>query len=60
MKILNEYFIFAMFITILFLYLTQPKPMIIIKEENVTNKTSDQNVDDNNVCYECYRKKINC
>lgn len=60
MKIIIEYFIFAVFVTFLILYLNQPKPMIIIKEPNINNKISDQYVDDNNVCYKYHRKEVNC
>lgn len=60
MEIISEYFILAMFLTVLILYLIQPEPMIIIKEPNINNEISDQYIDDNNICYKYHRKEIKC
>ncbi len=60
MKIITEYFLLAMFLTFIYLYLTQPKPKIIIKEPNVKDAVSDSYIDDNDVCYKYHRKEINC
>lgn len=59
MKILAEYFISAMLITIIILYLSCPNPEIMIKYPDPNDEISDTYIDDNNVCYKYVRKEIN-
>ncbi|VBB18030.1 hypothetical protein YASMINEVIRUS_493 [Yasminevirus sp. GU-2018] len=58
MKLIPEYFIAAMFITMFVLYLMYPEPEVMIKYPSPEQETSDVYVDDNNVCYKYKRREI--
>lgn len=58
MKIIPEYLITAMFMTMLILYLLFPEPRVIIKYPTPENDISDVYIDDNNVCYRYHRVKV--
>jgi hypothetical protein len=60
MEILPLYFLTAMLVTFIVLYLTKPTPQIILKYPSIKNKVSDVYVDDNNVCYRYHKKEIKC
>jgi hypothetical protein len=60
MEIIIEYFLLAMFLMFVYLYLNQPKPKIIIKEPNIQTSVSSTYVDDNNICYKYHRKEVSC
>jgi hypothetical protein len=59
MKIIPIYFILAMFLTMLILYLILPEPEILIKYPSLDEEVSDVYVDDNDVCYKYIRKEVN-
>lgn len=58
MKLIPIYFISAMFLTMLVLYLVFPEPEIMIKHPNPEQELSEVYVDDNDVCYRYKRKEI--
>ena len=58
MKIEQNYFIFAMFITIFILYITAPKPEIVVKYPDIAEKVSGVYVDDKGVCYRYHRVEV--
>jgi len=60
MKIIIEYFLIAVLLTFIVLYIMEPKPQIILKYPNIEQEVSDTYVDDNNVCYKYHKKEINC
>jgi|SaaInlStandDraft_7_1057024.scaffolds.fasta_scaffold104288_1 hypothetical protein len=60
MEIITKYFLLAMMITFIILYLKQDKPKVIVKYPNVKNKVSDLYVDESGTCYRYHRKEINC
>jgi hypothetical protein len=60
MEIIIEYFLLAMFLMFVYLYLNQPKPKIIIKEPNIQTSVSSTYVDDNNIFYKYHRKEVSC
>lgn len=60
MKIIIEYLLIAIFITFLVLYVTSPKPRIILKYPNLKNEISDIYMDDNNICYRYHRNQVTC
>ena len=60
MEIIPIYFILTLLISFLVLYLFAPDPKIIIKYPNMNSDVSDMYVDDNNVCYQYHKTKVNC
>ena len=60
MKIIIEYLLIAVFITLLVLYITSPTPRVVLKYPNLKNDVSDIYVDDNNVCYRYHKTQIKC
>lgn len=60
MEILINYFLISVLMTYVILYLTYPKPKIVLKYPSINDKISDLYVDDNNVCYRYHRKNIPC
>ena len=60
MQIISEYFLLAILITSIILYLTYPKPKAILKYPSIHNDISDMYVDDNNICYRYHKKEIPC
>lgn len=60
MEIVIEYFLIAVALTFLILYITSPKPKIILKYPSLKNKVSDLYVDDNNICYRYHRTEVKC
>lgn len=58
MKILIEYFLLAVLITLIILYISCPFPKIIIKYPSLDDEISDLYIDDNNVCYKYHREEI--
>ena len=58
MKLIPGYFIGAMLLTMLVLYIMYPEPNVIIKHPSPEEKVSDVYVDDNNVCYRYHRKEV--
>lgn len=58
MKLIPEYFIITMFITMFALYILCPDPEVMIKYPSPEQDLSDVYVDDNNVCYRYKRKEV--
>ena len=56
MQIEGFYLLFAMIITVFILYLTSPKPEIVVKYPDISKDVSDMYVDDRGVCYRYHRK----
>lgn len=59
-KIIPLYFILALFIGILILYIISPEPYIIVKNPDPNDELSDKYIDENNVCYRYRRQKVSC
>lgn len=60
MRIISEYLLLSMFITLVVLYFLQPSPRVIVKYPNVSDKISDTYIDDNNICYKYHRRVVEC
>lgn len=60
MEIIIEYFLLSMLITFIILYLTYPKPKVILKYPSIKNKISDLYKDTNNVCYRYHKRDVTC
>ena len=60
MKIINNYLIYSIFITLSFLYILYPNPKIILLKPNIDDENSIVYKDDKNVCYRYNRKEIPC
>jgi hypothetical protein len=58
MKVETIYFIVAMFATLFVLYISSPKPEIIVKYPDITQVKSDVYVDDVGVCYRYHRIEV--
>jgi len=58
MKLFIDYFLISAIITFIILFIINPTPQIIVKYPS--GEVSDTYVDDNNVCYKYYRKKVDC
>lgn len=59
-KIIPLYFFLALFIGFLYVYMTAPKPKIVIKYPTLENAGKITYVDDNNVCYRYQKTEIPC
>jgi len=60
MQIILEYFLFAVLATSIVLYITYPKPKVILKYPSLDDNVSDMYVDDNNICYRYHRREVPC
>lgn len=60
MKIILIYYLSAIIITFLILYLRNPKPHIILKYPNINNKLSNLYIDNKGTCYRYKTKEIDC
>lgn len=60
MEIFYDYFVIALTLTYLLIYLCAPKPNIILKYPNVQDKVSKLYVDENDRCYRYHRHEIKC
>ena len=60
MNIIIEYVLIGIFVTFIVLYMTSPKPRVILKYPSLKNKISDMYVDDNNICYRYHRTQVKC
>lgn len=60
MQIILEYFLLAVLITSIILYITYPKPKVILKYPSLHDNVSDVYVDDNNICYRYHKKETRC
>lgn len=58
MEIIWSYFLAAVVVTLLMLWLLFPEPKIIIKMPNPRENVSDLYVDDNGVCYRYHREEV--
>ena len=54
------YFIFSFFIGIFFIYLTTPKPQVIVKYPTLENSNDTIYIDESNICYKYIPKEIDC
>ena len=54
------YFIIAFFVGIFFVYLTTPKPQVIIKYPTIENSDSTVYIDESNLCYKYIPKEVDC
>nr|QBK88931.1 MAG: uncharacterized protein LCMiAC02_00240 [Mimivirus LCMiAC02] len=52
------YFILALFIGFMFIYITAPHPKIIIKHPNLQNVGNITYIDDNNIHYKYKKVKV--
>ena len=59
-KINIYYFFFSFFIGLFFIYVTSPKPKIIIKYATLENANKIISIDNSNVCYKYKGKEIKC
>lgn len=59
MRLLPEYLILSMFLTMVVLYVIHPLPEVIIKYPTPDRQISDLYIDDNGVHYRYHRQKIN-
>lgn len=60
MEIITFYFLCAMLVTFIILYLLYPTPRIIVKYPSIKNTVSDLYIDENDVCYRYHKKEIPC
>ena len=60
MRIILLYFIIALFIGFLIIYVIAPPPKIVIKYPNLNNVGKHVYVDDNNVCYKYKKVNVSC
>lgn len=60
MEIILDYFLIAVVITFIILYVTAPLPKIIVKYPSVNDEISGVYVDDNNVHYRYHRVEVDC
>lgn len=58
MKIEPIYFLTAMFITILILYIFGPEAEIVVKYPDISNEVSDTYVDNQGVYYKYHRVEV--
>ena len=58
MKVEPIYFLIAMFITILVLYVFGPEPEIMVKYPDISQGVSDVYVDNKGVCYRYHRVEV--
>jgi len=58
MKLEPVYFLIAMFITILFLYIFGPEAEIVVKYPDISHEISDVYVDNRGVCYRYQRVEV--
>ena len=54
------YFIVSFFIGIFCVYLTTPKPQVIIKHPTIENSDSTVYIDESNLCYKYIPKEVDC
>ena len=60
MKIDLSYFFLTLFLGIFIVYVTAPKPRVVIKNPTPSNAGKITYVDDNGVCYKYQKKEIMC
>lgn len=58
MQLIPIYFISAMFITMLILYIMYPNPDVIVKHPSPEEEVSEVYVDDKGVCYRYHRREV--
>ena len=59
-KIIPLYFLLAVLVTFMLLYVFTPKPTILIKYPNIEDVDSPLYIDDNDVCYKYKKQQIDC
>lgn len=60
MEIITSYFLLAMLIMFIILYLIYPMPRVVVKYPSISNEISDTYIDENDVCYKYHREEIPC
>lgn len=60
MEILIDYLLISFFVTYLIIYITYPKPKIVLKYPKINDKVSNLYIDNNDICYRYHRKEIKC
>lgn len=58
MRIIPAYIVLGIFITVLFLYLIQPQPKVLLVTPNLNENVSPLYQDDRNVCYKYHREEV--
>ena len=58
-KINHQYFLLSLFIGFLLVYITAPKPEMIIKHPTLKNHDTTY-IDEMNVCYKYHKQEVDC